>query len=698
MNTDDPSPSSATPRTLADRLAAARRARFIGRREELAAFARMLEPGHHAPVMFVRGPGGIGKTTLLREFAELAEARGRIVVTLDGRNVEPIPERFEQGFLDALGGLDDTVPDGLVLLVDTFEAVAPLEHWLRDQFLPRLPADAVVVLAGRTAADTRWRSDPGWAELATQRVLAHLSPDEACAYLDARGVPHEQRRRAVELAHGHPLALSLLADALRASRTQVLDSPGERLPLMRTLLERYAEDMPTPEHRTAFGTLILARSTSESLLADLVSPQQAEGLYDWLRRLPFVEEGPHGLLPHDLVREAFEADWTARDAPRVEAVRNGIIRHLNARIHRLGDDERYRFTRDWMFLLRKHPMVGPFFDWSADFDVLYCDELREGDEEALVALTADLLGVQNAAIARHWVRRQPEAVHITRDQEGRLCGYGLSVDLALVEEADLQVDPALRLAVDHIHRHAPMRAGDLGLIGRFVLHQGSRMPPNPTFSHGSLAMLVKFLTQVRLAWTLMFFPDADLLLPLFNGMKDYHWQHRLRELDFEADGLRFGCYGRDWRAEPNPAWLACTQQDHHHHDRPRHAAEEEALSRVAFVDAVREALRHYTRTDRLVTSALLRCAFLRHEPSVEGLRSALSQAVHALAGHPKEEKFFHALRLTYLDPGASQEKVAEELGLPFNTYRYQLARGIDRVVESLWQRELGAGQQARSLS
>ena len=38
--------------------------------------------------------------------------------------------------------------------------------------------------------------------------------------------------------------------------------------------------------------------------------------------------------------------------------------------------------------------------------------------------------------------------------------------------------------------------------------------------------------------------------------------------------------------------------------------------------------------------------------------------------------------------GATQERVAEELGLPFNTYRYHLARGTDRVVEALWQREL----------
>jgi hypothetical protein len=35
---------------------------------------------------------------------------------------------------------------------------------------------------------------------------------------------------------------------------------------------------------------------------------------------------------------------------------------------------------------------------------------------------------------------------------------------------------------------------------------------------------------------------------------------------------------------------------------------------------------------------------------------------------------------------ASQEKVAERLGLPFSTYRYQLAKGIERVAEMLWQR------------
>jgi DNA-directed RNA polymerase specialized sigma24 family protein len=75
---------------------------------------------------------------------------------------------------------------------------------------------------------------------------------------------------------------------------------------------------------------------------------------------------------------------------------------------------------------------------------------------------------------------------------------------------------------------------------------------------------------------------------------------------------------------------------------------------------------------------------------VGALREHLHQAVQALAEHPADAKFHHALRLTWLDPGASQERVAQELGLPFNTYRYHLARGTDRVVQALWQRELQA--------
>ena len=51
-----------------------------------------------------------------------------------------------------------------------------------------------------------------------------------------------------------------------------------------------------------------------------------------------------------------------------------------------------------------------------------------------------------------------------------------------------------------------------------------------------------------------------------------------------------------------------------------------------------------------------------------------------------------ALERTYLRPAPTQEAAAELLDLPFSTYRGHLTRGVERVVDWLWQRELyGSG-------
>lgn len=93
---------------LADRLAAARRRRFVGRGAELARFGELLGGGDAPRVVLVHGPGGVGKTALLHQFAWLAEQAGRRCVWLDGREVPP----------DAtvvLGLLDGDVAPGVVV-------------------------------------------------------------------------------------------------------------------------------------------------------------------------------------------------------------------------------------------------------------------------------------------------------------------------------------------------------------------------------------------------------------------------------------------------------------------------------------------------------------------------------------------------------------------------------------------------------
>src|SRR5437868_576707 len=114
---------------LADRLGALRDKYFVGRDTERSRFGAALQNGDAPAQFFVYGPGGVGKSVLLRQFARTATThQATVVVSLDARDLEPSPA----GFLNALRRALDLAEadsaiqhlashDKPVLLVDTYE-------------------------------------------------------------------------------------------------------------------------------------------------------------------------------------------------------------------------------------------------------------------------------------------------------------------------------------------------------------------------------------------------------------------------------------------------------------------------------------------------------------------------------------------------------------------------------------------------
>jgi hypothetical protein len=247
------SPAGRRPR-LGDRLAGARRRRFVGRAAELALFASALAaPEPPFALLYVHGPGGVGKTVLLGEFARLAADTAVPAVRLDGRDLDPSPPGFLAALGRALGEAPDTSPlEALalrprgVLLVDTYETLAPLDAWLRETLLPELPAGHLVVLAGRDPPAAGWLADAGWRDLARVVPLRNLRPSESRAYLSARGVPAAQHPAALSFTHGHPLALSLVADVSATGGDPTAFAPERRPDVVRALLERFVQGLPGP--------------------------------------------------------------------------------------------------------------------------------------------------------------------------------------------------------------------------------------------------------------------------------------------------------------------------------------------------------------------------------------------------------------------------------------------------------------------
>ncbi|TWJ22425.1 AAA family ATPase [Micromonospora endolithica] len=183
--------------SFADVVDGARRRAFVGRRTELAGYLAALTGRSVRRVLFVHGPGGIGKSTLLLEMRARARDAGRATLLLDGRELEPTPEAVTAVLPTESAGA------GTVLLIDGYEQLAPVDGWLRRELIPSLPASGVVVLAGREPPAPAWRTDPGWREVVAVHPLGHLDDVDSAELLARAGVSAADRERLVRLGRGH---------------------------------------------------------------------------------------------------------------------------------------------------------------------------------------------------------------------------------------------------------------------------------------------------------------------------------------------------------------------------------------------------------------------------------------------------------------------------------------------------------------
>lgn len=87
---------------LKDILQQQRKLNFVGRQNELNYFNRLLKEAQPAVhLLYIHGPGGQGKTTLLKQFGDLAKESAVPVIQIDCRYIEPFPESFKQLFIAA---------------------------------------------------------------------------------------------------------------------------------------------------------------------------------------------------------------------------------------------------------------------------------------------------------------------------------------------------------------------------------------------------------------------------------------------------------------------------------------------------------------------------------------------------------------------------------------------------------------------
>ncbi|MFD5682855.1 ATP-binding protein [Streptomyces bacillaris] len=661
--------------SVGERLSKARVQAFVGRDGELERFGEALAGEPQAPfAFFVCGPGGIGKSTLLRRLADRARAADRHLIELDGRFVSRDPADFERAAGDFLD-----VP-GTVLLVDSFEHCQWLESWLRHRFLPRAADDALVVLAGRRPPEPEWTADPAWSRLLHVTELGPFTEDQARSLLVSARIRPELRDRVLRFAGGNPLALSLAAaaGAEGCGREEIWTPSAD---VLRTLLAGLIGEVPTAAHRRALEVAAQAHSTSEELLSSVLPDEDAHLLFSWLRELPFMESTHRGLHPHDAARETLAADLRWRAPNAFEAMRRRLADEYLRLLREAPEERVWTVTDDLFHLFRESRILARLRTWSRE-DEVHDRPLRPDDLDTVLAMAEETEGPGSAALVRYWAERQPRAFSVYRlVSTGRTVAFTARLVLpAPPDPEDLATDPVVAAAWRYAEATAPVSPGEHIGVSRFSVYPERYQVPSRVIDLSSSRAQAEAARARGRAYGFAVYRDAEA------------WAERVRGTLADTGerprvgAYTYGLFGVDWRRTPVETWLG----------RFISAAPDEPLSpgpsplpRTAFDQAVREALAHWGDPSAFAACALLRSRLAADatEP-VPYLRDLLRRAVDGLARDPRGVRAREALTAGYFSRVPTQEAAARRLGLPYGTYRRHVRQGLDLLCDALWQREL----------
>jgi hypothetical protein len=656
----------------------ARLRNFVGRGAELADFTRALDGGPHR-VLFVHGPGGIGKTTLLNQFRAVAARAGHQTIVLDGRDVDASPEQFSAALSRAGSGRGDALGD-VVLLVDGYEQLEAIDDWIREQILVRAGKGTTIVLLGRNSPRSPWRTDPGWRAVVGVHALASLDPAESRDLLARAGVPARFMEHLVQLGRGHPLTLALLADAALAGSVpeNLADAPD----LVATLAELVVDVAPDDAHALGLALCAHAFVTTGDLLRDAVGERAGE-VWQWLEARPFVSRGVNGLYPHDLVRDVLDADLRRRTPERYLRVHRIVHERAMRQLRRPGAD-RQLWAHQKLFLHRNSPLADNFWAMRHRGAGAVVPGLPQ-DHRAALDMIEHFEGRASAELAEQWFAAQPENLVVTKSGGGTA---GFAFQAVYPEEPTLcSVDPVMRTIVEAVDRVCPPRPGEQVSVGRFFSGAANHQRDAHAVLAGAVGSTMLWATR-PLAWSFVATTDPEFWRPIFDYLA------LTTRFAAEFEGRAYTVFGIDWRRLPFESWfevMAERELSGESGPAPAHRLRPAPLSRDQFQAALRAALRELQRPDRL-SGNLLMGARLAVEPdgtSPERLRASICEGIELLRDEPRARDLHAVLDRTYLRAAPTQEAAAETLGLPFSTYRRHHAAALERLTDLLWAVEIG---------
>ncbi len=683
-------------RTIGDTLALLEAQMFVGRVPELAQFDRWLASPEPAPaVLNVFGPGGVGKSALLRAFRRCAEAVGRPVMVVDGYNIATDPDAFLHALTggDPAQAIEEINAAQPLLEIDTFEQLGNLTPFL-EALLGSLAPGVKIVVSGRLPVGRALSKQVPWHRLILPMPLAALSRAETSTLLARNAITDSDLVEQVYAAtRGFPLGVSMAVDLAQQFEVRDFDTAPQWRLRIRSLVERLLRDLPDPELRALLDACAVVRHFDEATLSAIAGLDDVGPAFDRLCQLSIVRPSDHGLMLHSDVGHFLAADlrWRRPERWRELVRRRGDYYRRRARV--VGAAEREWLVAERLFLWSNAFAHAMLFD-EEDPDEVWVVPGTVDDAEELWPLYAawvrsgfggeDVVTPDETSLdgARSFFSRllaHPDLrLRVARGTEGGALGFSAVMPMTASAYKLLCPDPVFGpvvreyFSLDEVAA-LPVRPEDARVI--HVLHLASQAARRGEVISALLQELFGLFARNHVYL-------AQTAVPTFKAM-------------YKALGFR------QVESARHTAWAAETPSDGYVLDLTRLGVEAwieavvterplpQAMTTSELENEVRRVLASWNDDRRLATSLLLHLVSTPEGATEaqrgEAVRSVVRSTLDRLGrdATPDLTLALQALEVAYLDRRTSHELAAAQLSVSRSQFYRLLTRGTASLAAAV---------------
>lgn len=684
-------PSRSTPKPRSKRVSRQPRpwseSELVGRDEVLRTASSFLEKTSSAAVL-VWGAGGMGKTCLLRALESAARDRNHATCWLRLDCIEPSPRAVVAEACAQLGcgvrpRLRDLLEaaDGAWVFVDALEAAPTLESFFIDELASVRRTTCRMVIASRNVPSAHWKNP-----VLHRRVMwleaEALSDGDARRLLASLGVPDEQQLPIVAFAHGHPLALAIAAESPDVFATRTVER--EAAHRIKQLLDAVLERSLSAEQLAALECLVTVPSLTLRMLQRLSGLAEPSALFEWLRGRPYVRHGSDGLIVHDMVREVLRQELQWRDPERARWLGTAAVDEYCDQIDGAASS-RSDTCMALAWMLSHEPSVRDIFQGARED--LHVDLARQADLVAIRRMVERVDGRESCEGVEALFHDWPQGFTVARDEQGRARGVWIELSFEPGGGPDLGLDPTLAMVARRLDQLGPLEG--MVSIHRLQLDDTTGREVGPTIALRVSHDARVFLENPSLALRYLVAPSSFAWAKV--------WQRRgYVRLDSEVtlDGKSFSVWELDLRRTSPSTYVRAAFRGAGAVP-PRELAPEAPARPTVDLRTLRDALAllrspvDFARCELMRVTTLSKSKHEAHRVFRERVEDALERLPNTVAG----QKGRRAVAATYLaSTPRSQPDIAEELGLPFRTYRDHLGKGLEWLHERIDLRDCEPGE------